>query len=162
MKDFSINDRNNTLLKALIALRDDPSTRPVSGGICYGVLVLTVRERKANNWPEEAAGVVRQLLSLMMRDWPERVEGDACYPVNGHCVTFSREDKAGKIWENPLRFRLLDWLIDRLTNCEPVFVWPDLEWSFKSEYSAEVFGHKGDDYWVIEHPVLDDDGELML
>lgn len=158
MNDFTLNDRNNTLLKALIALRDDPSTRPLSGGICYGVLVLTLREIKKNNWPEEAASVTRQLLSLMMRDWPDRVEGHACYPVNGSCAAFSREDAKGKIWENPLRFQLLDWLIDQLTCNETAFVWPDLEWSFKSEYS----GHKSDDYWVIEHPVFDKEGELLL
>lgn len=94
MNDFYINDRNNTLLKALIALRDDPSARPPSGGICYGVTVLASREKH-------------------IHDWPDRVEGDACYPINGHCVSFSREDREGKIWENPLRFQLLDWLIDQ-------------------------------------------------
>ena len=162
MNDFSVNDRNNTLLKALIALRDDPSARPPSGGICYGVTVLVSRENHAHDWPNETVSVVRQLLSLMMRNWPDRVEGDAYYPINGHCVSFSREDREGKIWENPLRFQLLDWLIDKLTCNGPVFVWPDLEWTFKSAYSAEVFSHKGDDYWVIEHPAFDDDGELML
>ena len=162
MNDFSINDRNNTLLKALIALRDDPSARPPSGGICYGVTVLVSREKHTHDWPKETVGVISQLLSLMMRDWPDRVEGDAYYPINGHCVSFSREDREGKIWENPLRFQLLDWLIDKLTCNGPVFVWPDREWTFKSEYSLAEFGHKGDDYWIIEHPVLDDDGELML
>lgn len=120
MNDFSINDRNNTLLRALITLRDDPSARPQSGGICYGVTVLASREKHIHDWPKETVGVIRQLLSLMMSDWPDRVEGDACYPINGHCVSFSREDREGKIWENPLRFQLLDWLIDQLTCNAPV------------------------------------------
>ena len=162
MNNFSINDRNNTLLKALITLRDDPSARPPDGGICYGVLALAAYEREANDWPKEAAGAVCQLLSLMMRNWPDRAEGETGHPVNGSCVAYEREDREGKIWENPLRFQLLDWLIDKLTCNGPVFVWPDLEWTFKSAYSPAKFGHRSDDFWVIEHPAFDDDGELIL
>jgi hypothetical protein len=162
MKDFSVNDRNNTLLKVLVKLRDEPNCRPEYGGICFAAQVLTNKERKENNWPDETIIAVRSLLALIMRKWPEKAAGDPSYPVNGSLRAFARESDAKKAWRNPLRIKLLNWLIDELTCNEPVYVWPDLEWTFKSEYSAEVFRHKGDDFWVIDHPVFNEKLELLL
>lgn len=162
MKDFSINDRNNTLLKVLLQLQDDPASRPIYGGICFAVQMLSIREKKEHGWPDGALPEIRSLLTYIIHQWPEKSAGDPNYPVNGTLLAFARESDARKTWHNPLRIQLLNWLIDQLTCNEPVFVWPDQEWTFKSEYSAEVFGYKGDDYWVIEHPVFNKSGELLL
>lgn len=55
----------------------------------------------------------RTLFVDIMRKWPNRYEDEA-YPVGGG-AEFAVNNKHRKLWENPRRMELLNWLIEVTT-----------------------------------------------
>lgn len=71
-------------------------------GICFNVeLALQFTE----------VGQFKQRLSDLMEGWPDRFDSYA-YPVDGY-DEYDAGKTAGELWDNPRRWALLDWLIER-------------------------------------------------
>ena len=51
----------------------------------------------------------------LMEKWPE-TSGDRIFPVEGKIDMFLVDSYHNKLWDNPRRIALLDWLIKELEN----------------------------------------------
>lgn len=60
-----------------------------------------------------------QLRNLMLK-WPKCADRYGDFPIEGRWAGYETEATLGKLWENPLRLELLDWLIKELENEENV------------------------------------------
>lgn len=78
-------------------------TGPV-GGIC-GYTVRTATPPEGFNRQDVAL-----MLSQKIQEWPGS-SGHPTYPVEGNGFTHEHDRKSGKLWQNPRRLELLDWLI---------------------------------------------------
>lgn len=162
---ITLDERNTALMNALQRVQ---MAEHRHSGICGEVRVQLDQHFKVDTIYDNAEYVLDclQMLRNMIGKWLvlQDCEPDAHavnYPIEGTRYRFLAAKDAGLLWADKRRIELLGWLVKEFTD-EPVFVWPDNEWTLRTEYSAEVFGYKGDDYQTIKHPVYDERGELLL
>lgn len=161
-----LNTRNKFLRIALMQVQQKEQRR---SGVCGEVRKELDHRFLVDIRPENAEHTMacQELMRRMLEKWviqqgEEPTKEIINFPLDGGSSSvFRRQRIEGSLWKNPKRVELLDWLVKEFAD-EPVFVWPDGGWTLRSEYSAEVFGYKGDDYQMIDHPTYDEKGELLL
>lgn len=89
-----------TLLEALTQIKRRPVR--LDHGICENV-------RAIDRNPE----IHRQLWELMAK-WPDAVQDNRWYPVEGDMSLYMYAVRDRALWQNPRRIALLDWLIKEL------------------------------------------------
>lgn len=92
------------LLPALKQIKTRPPR--LNEGICGNMRVLMGQI--------EFCRITKDLQDLMAK-WPETA-GDRIYPVEGETELFVIDAHQRKLWDNPRRIALLDWLIEELEN----------------------------------------------
>ena len=151
---FPMNEVNKALYAALCMLRDEPSKRMPSWGICWNVDRMTLEP--------EMRKLVHDKFVEIAGEWPATKDKRGAYPVEGDFRVYDAHQRAHILWDNPRRLELLEWAIQKAEAGEPVYVWPDLSYIEVSEYNENEFRHKGDDFWRLDHPIFHDDGELWV
>lgn len=99
------------LHKALQIVHDEAEARDPGAGLCHSVTcVLRVIA------PTSVTRIMAELRGMMLQ-WPERYTGghrsdNESFPVGGQ-VEYVNEWAAGTMWDNPRRWDLLRYLLDR-------------------------------------------------
>lgn len=75
-------------------------------GLCTNISQF-VDQKKFDN--EKKFDICRRLHSTL-HEWPDKSHENG-YPVGGY-DQFMEEQRANRLWSNPWRIRLLEWLID--------------------------------------------------
>lgn len=78
-------------------------TKPLGGGLC-----------------EAAANSAEHQMRKLMQKWPKCADEYGNFPIEGRWAGYETDAALGKLWENPLRHELLDWMIKELENEENV------------------------------------------
>ena len=154
----SLNEVNKALYAALCMLRDEPSKRMPSWGICWNI----DRMAKHLRLEPEMRKLVRDKFVEIAGEWPATKDKRGTYPVEGDFRVYDAHQRALILWDNPRRLELLEWAIQKAEAGPPVYVWPDLSYIEVSEYNENEFRHKGDDFWRLDHPIYHDDGRLWV
>ena len=149
-----MDEVNKALYAALCMLRDEPSKRLPNWGICWNVDQMTKHLRLE---PEMRKLVCDKFVEIA-GEWPATKDRRGAYPVEGDFRVYDAHRRAHILWDNPRRLELLEWAIQKAEAGPPVYVWPDLSYIEVSEYN----GHKGDDFWRLDHPIYHDDGRLWV
>lgn len=149
-----MDEVNKALYAALCMLRDEPSKRLPNWGICWNVDQMTKHLRLE---PEMRKLVCDKFVEIA-GEWPATKDRRGAYPVEGDFRVYDAHQRAHILWDNPRRLELLEWATQKAEAGPPVYVWPDLSYIEVSEYN----GHKGDDFWRLDHPIYHDDGRLWV
>lgn len=97
------------LLEVLKAIKQNPDKHT---GICGNVC------DKTDTTPNRYYDYFMPRLHALIKQWPEGLESDeeSNYPVEGSKTKFRCDRDDGKLWDNPRRHELLNWLIERIKN----------------------------------------------
>lgn len=102
------------LYAALLKCKKEPDAR---WGICMNVANYI---RAARIDYELKAATLQEIvneLDALMEKWPDKAkekgQSFSYYPVEGNYRVYDADQALGKLWENPRRIALLDWLMEQ-------------------------------------------------